>query len=265
MLSLGFILAGAYLALRRQWILAGSLLALGALVKVPGLYGFAAVIIWLGLGAWFTYRRTRHVGWRELRPIAIVTAAYVVVGLVGLWLLDLRFTTYTTPFEHIGRMLAYGLSLQPTFNPSGITSAPWQWLINEGQFDYLRVAVNTLTNGEVIGSRVTVEFRAVMNPILIGSAALATLFALRLAIKRGEPVAMWALIWITANYLPYVVLTILANRITYFYYILPSIPGLALLIAVLLVHGRFGRRIAWAYVGLAVIGFIAYFPFRELP
>jgi dolichyl-phosphate-mannose--protein O-mannosyl transferase len=104
-----------------------------------------------------------------------------------------------------------------------------------------------------------------MNPVLIGSASLAVLYGAWLAWKRGEPLATWGLIWIGANYLPLWVLALFANRITYFYYVLPAVPGLALLTAALLEHGRFPRPVRWGYVAAAVVAFLAWFPFREVP
>ncbi|HLF49570.1 MAG TPA: glycosyltransferase family 39 protein, partial [Methylomirabilota bacterium] len=264
MMSVAFLLAGAWLALRERWLLAGAALALGTLVKVPGVYGFIAVLAWQGLALWRTSRHTRLTS-ADLVPTAALVGAYAMVGLGGLWLLDLRFTAYTTPLDHVQRMLSYGLALQGGFNPSGITSPPWQWLINEGQFSYLRTAVNTLVNGEITGSRTVVEFRALMNPVIIGSASVAVLYGAWLAWKRGEALATWALLWIAANYLPFWILALVANRITYFYYILPSIPGLAVLTAALLVHGRFPRLVVWGYVTAAIVAFVAYFPFRQVP
>jgi hypothetical protein len=52
--------------------------------------------------------------------------------------LDLRFTTYNNPLDHISHMLSYGFALHGGFRPSGTTSAPWRWLVNDGQFDYLK-------------------------------------------------------------------------------------------------------------------------------
>ena len=264
MMSVAFLLVGAWLAIRERWLLAGAALALGTLVKVPGIYGFVAVLGWQALALWRISRHERLTR-PHVVPVAALTGAYVLVGLVGLWLLDLRFTTYPTPLDHVARMLSYGLALQGGFNPSGITSAPWQWLVNEGQFDYLKTAVNTLVNGEVTGSRTIVEFRALMNPVLIGSASLAVLYGAWVAWKRGEALATWGLIWIGANYLPFWALALFANRITYFYYVLPAVPGLALLTAGLLVHARLPRFVTWGYVLVAAVAFLASFPFREVP
>lgn len=264
MMSVALLLVGVWLGLRQRWILAGGVLALATLVKVPGVYGFLGVFLWQAIALWRVARQRRLI-LDDTIPLLALVASYALVGFGGLWLLDLRFTTYTSPLDHISRMLSYGFALQGSFSPSGITSAPWQWIVNEGQIDYLKTAVNTLVNDQIVGSRTTVQFRALMNPVLIGSAVLAVIYAGRLAWKRAEPLAMWGLVWIGANYLPYWGLTLFANRITYFYYVLPAVPGLAVLTAVLLVHGRFPRIVTWLYVAAAVVAFVAYFPFRQVP
>jgi 4-amino-4-deoxy-L-arabinose transferase-like glycosyltransferase len=265
MMSVAFLLVGAWLGLRGQWVLAGAALALGTLIKVPGVYGLLAALLWQGLGLWRTYRR-RPLTWDDFAPTGALVGAYAFVGLGGLWLLDLRFTTYSNPLDHINHMLNYGFALQGAFNPTGgITSAPWHWLVNEGQFDYLKTAVNTIANGNVIGSKTTFQFRALLNPALIGVAPLAFIFAVWLAWKRGEALVTWGLLWIAANYLPYWELALLSNRITYFYYVLPTVPGLAVLVSAFLIHGRLPRAVVWGFLGVTILAFIAYFPFRQVP
>jgi predicted membrane-bound dolichyl-phosphate-mannose-protein mannosyltransferase len=265
MMSVALLLVGAWLGLKDRWMLAGAALALGTLIKVPGVYGLLAALLWQGLGIWRTFR-LRRLSWRDLAPTGALLGAYVFVGLAGLWLLDLRFTTYATPLDHIDHMLNYGFALQGGFNPTGgITSAPWQWLVNDGQFDYLKTSVNTLANGEVIGSRAIIQFRALLNPALLGAAPLAVLFAVWLAWKRGEALVTWGLLWIAANYLPYWELALLSNRITYFYYVLPAVPGLAVLVSAFLIHGRLPRAVVWGFLGVTILAFIAYFPFRQVP
>lgn len=265
MLSLAPLLVGFWLALRERWVLAGAALAVGTLAKETGAYAVLAVLAWQGLALWPLVRSGYPIGWRELRPTALLLASGAIVGLVGLWLLDLRFTTYSTPFEHIAHILTYGLALQPTFNPQSITSAPWQWLVNEVQFSYLKTAVNTLVNGEVTGSRTIIDFRALMNPALVGALWLVVPFAAWKAWTRGSALAAWSLVWMGANYLPYVLLSLLSNRITYFYYVLPTIPGLAIATALFVAAPRVPRLAKWAYVAATVALFFAYLPFRAVP
>ena len=77
--------------------------------------------------------------------------------------------------------------------------------------------------------------------------------------------AQWAVIWAAANYLPYVVLSIVNHRITYIYYFLPVIPAIAIAVAILLLRAGLPRSVLWGFIAAYVVGFAAYFPFRSIP
>jgi hypothetical protein len=94
---------------------------------------------------------------------------------------------------------------------------------------------------------------------------LAMVFAAWLAWKRRDPLATWATVWAGANYLPYVALALLSERVMYLYYMLPVVPGVAAAVAVLLTRAGLPPVARWAFVGLFAAGFIAYFPFRTIP
>jgi hypothetical protein len=104
-----------------------------------------------------------------------------------------------------------------------------------------------------------------MNPILIGSLPIAFLFTSWLACKRGSRLATWSLVWAAANYLPYVVLALFTQRVTYLYYFLPVIPALAAATALTLRRSGLPRVIAFGYVAAFLVTFVAYFPFRQIP
>ena len=209
---------------------------------------------------------TRRLPWRSgLRPYLPMLGALAVVGLVGLWLLDLRYTAFTSPIDHIRHMLTYGFNLADRYTPNSITSDPWQWLVNDVQFDYLKVAVNTSVNGETVGSRPSIEFRALINPVLLAGMAIVIPWSIHQAWRRRDRLAGWALVWMGANWLPYVALALLTNRVMYFYYVLPVIPGLAALSALFLVRAKLPRIVLVAYLLLAAGAFLAWFPFRQLP
>jgi hypothetical protein len=162
-------------------------------------------------------------------------------------------------------MLTYGFNLADRYTPNSITSDPWQWLVNDVQFDYLKVAVNTSVNGETVGSRPSIEFRALINPVLLAGMAIVIPWSIHQAWRRRDRLAGWGLVWMGANWLPYVALALLTNRVMYFYYVLPVIPGLAALSALFLVRAKLPRIVLVAYLLLAAGAFLAWFPFRQIP
>jgi dolichyl-phosphate-mannose-protein mannosyltransferase len=269
MLVVAPILVGAWLALRGRWAAAGAATGIGMLMKLTALYGFLALLIMLALGLWAVWRRQRRLGWADLRPVAAALIAFVVVTIGGLWLLDSQFSTYTNPIEHLRHMIEYGANLaRGVVGPGscpGNDSAPWQWLFNDCQMSYLRVDVTVKAGDTVVAINPTIDFRGAMNPILIGSLFVAFLFTGWLAWKRQSRLAVWSVVWAAANYLPYVVLALLSQRITYIYYFLPVIPALAVATALLLRRSGLPRFVTFGYVVVFLAGFVAYFPFRQIP
>jgi predicted membrane-bound dolichyl-phosphate-mannose-protein mannosyltransferase len=264
-LFLAPLLVGAALTIRERWLLAGVVFAVAALVKLAALFGLFAILLYLGVRQFQAWRRDGPPRRAVVRPFVMLLGAFALVFVAGLWLLDLRFTTFTDPVAHLSHMLTYGAKLQSQGGGAGIASLPWQWLVNEVPIPYLRVAVDTSVDGTVVSSRATIDFRGVMNPILIGVLPLAFGFALWLAARVRDPLATWSVTWALGNYLPYLALALVANRITYIYYFLPVVPALAVAVALLLARSGLPRLATGIYLVAVVAAFVAYFPFRQLP
>jgi dolichyl-phosphate-mannose--protein O-mannosyl transferase len=269
MMALAPILLGAWLALRNRWVLAGSLMAVGVLIRLTALYGLLALLILLALkvvAAWWHERRVARI---ELRQAAALILAFSVVAIGGLWLLDMRFTTFATPLEHLRRMVEYGASLKAPISSggvcSGISSAPWQWPFNECQINYLRVDVTVNSGQDVFSNVPSIDFRGALNPMLASAIPIASLFAFWIAWRTEHMLARWAVAWSAANYLPYVVLAIVSQRVTYIYYFLPVVPAVAVAIAILLLRSGLPRFVMWGYIAAFAVGVVAYYPFRQIP
>lgn len=268
MLVLAPMLFGSLLALRRRWVLAGIAVGIALLVKLTAIYAVLAVGLWLLFTDGPAWWRRRRVPLRELvGPVAFVglTAG---VFLVGLAVLDARFTTFATPFDHVSRMLSYGTALRA---PASVgicpeaDSKPWQWLFNECQIQYLRVDVTTHAGDQVVSKVASIDFRGALNPLLAGAIPLASLFMAWYAWTSRNAAAIWALTWAAANYLPFVALAIVTNRIMYLYYVLPVVPALGVGVALLVLRAGLPRPVRWGFLLAYAAGFIAYFPFRQIP
>ena len=268
-LSLAPILVATWFALRDRWLLAGILVAVGFLIKITALYGLVPLVAMVGMKVWARWRAERTWDRNAIRQGALLAAVFAIVGLVGLWLLDLRLTTFASPIDHVRHMLQYGASLTEPGDRSGIcvgaTSAPWQWPFNECQINYLRVD-RTVTEGDtIIGRIATIDFRGALNPLLASGSLIATLFVTWYARQRPSRTARWAIVWIAANFLPLVLLSLVGNRVTYIYYMLPVVPGLAVAITALLLRSGLPLFVTVAFLAAYLLGFAAYFPFRQLP
>lgn len=262
-------LIGAWLALRERWALAGIALGIAFLVKLTALYGLLAVGLYLGLRLLGEWRTTRRLAFANLRPGLTVLVAFAVVAIGGLWLLDSRFSTYASPFDHLQRIVEYGANLRQPVVQTGICpgadSGPLQWVFNQCQITYIRVDVTVRAGEEVISTVPSIDVRGALNPLLPNVMLIATLFAGWYAWRSGNALARWSLIWIVANYLPYVAISLVSNRIMYLYYFLPVVPGVAAAIAIFLTRARLPRLVTYGYLVAYAAGFVAYFPFRQIP
>jgi len=266
MMSLAAILVGAWLGLRGHWTLAGVACAVGSLVKLTGAFGLLALLVYQVVVLVRSRRgATGRLGWEDLRPTLLLVSAYAVVSIAGLWALDLRFSGYGDPWAHLVHMMTFGAALQTKGASGGIASTPWQWLLDEGHINYLRVAVDTRVGSVVTGSLVKIDFRGALNPVLLGALPLAFLFTFWYAWRKGSLLAIWCLAWAAANYLPYLPLALISHRIMYLYYFLPTIPALAVAVAILLTRSGLPRMVAWGYIAAFLLAFAALFPFRQLP
>lgn len=269
MMALAPALIASWLALRRRWALAAIAMAIGLLVKLTAMYAIGAIVLLYLLQvapAWWAARRIRL---RDLvDPIAFVLLT-VVLFVGGLTALDAKWSSYKNPFDHISHMLTYGANLAQPVGSVGICpradSRPWDWLFNDCQIQYLRTDVTVKSGDQVVSRVARIDFRGAMNPLLTAALPIAFLFTAWYALRRRNGPALWALTWAAANWLPYLLLALASQRIMYLYYFLPTIPAVAVAIAVLLLRSNLPRFVMYGFVALYIVGFLAYFPFRQIP
>jgi dolichyl-phosphate-mannose-protein mannosyltransferase len=269
MLVLAVVMVGAWLGVRSQWALAGAVIGIGLLIKLTAVYALVAMLLIPLLRAAEIWWHERRLSYPELRAAALLVGGFAVVGFVGLWILDTAFTTFTNPLDHLGHMVRYGAGLQASVEHGGfcigISSPPWQWPFNTCQINYLRVDVSVPDPTGVVSTASSIDFRGALNPLLASAIPFACLFAAWLAWRTRDSLVRWSILWMAANFLPFVVLAVLTNRVTYLYYILPVLPALAVAVAIFLTRSGLPRFVAWGYIAAYALGFIAYFPFRQLP
>jgi 4-amino-4-deoxy-L-arabinose transferase-like glycosyltransferase len=267
-LVLAPMLVAAWLAIRKRWVLAGVVMAIALLIKVTALFGLAAILLYVlvteGPGWW----QARRIALRQLAGPVLFVVVTVVWAVGGLALLDARYTRFASPIDHISRIVSYGANLKAPVDSGTCQEADsraWQWLANQCQITYLRVDVTVRSGDHVVSKKPRINFIGAMNPVLVGAIPLAGLFAGWYAWRKRSRLALWALVWAAANYVPYLILAVLSPRIMYIYYALPLVPAVAVMIALLLLRSGIPRAVRWGFLRAYVVGFAAYFPFRQLP
>jgi dolichyl-phosphate-mannose--protein O-mannosyl transferase len=267
-LVLAPLLVGSWLALRKRWILAGVAMGIALLIKITAIYGVAAVALYTLATQGPAWWRARRIPREEARgPLGFAVITFSIM-LGGLTVLDATLSQFPSPVDHITRIITYGANLRAPITVGicpEIDSRPWQWLFNECQITYFRADTTVRSGGEVIAKFATIDFRGALNPLLASSIPIATLFMGWHAWRTRDRLAIWALTWAAANYLPYVLLALVTPRIMYIYYALPLIPALAVGLAILLTRAGLPAFVRWGFLALYVLGFVALYPFRQVP
>jgi predicted membrane-bound dolichyl-phosphate-mannose-protein mannosyltransferase len=263
-LFLAFLLLGVWLWLKGWPLAAGAACAVAVLVKEQAVLGVATLVL-LGLGT-VVARAVRHrkLDRAALRATGLLLLSFGVVWFAGAWSLDAAFTRFDTPWAHLRKILDYGFYLKSVGVRPANESRPWHWWVNDGKMPYDVVKNNVTVNGKLVKSTVTINFQGAMNPVMIGAAPLAVSYVAWRAWRFREQLSLWVVTWIATTYLVYFPLVFLSNRITYFFYILPTVPALAIAIAQLLRQARLPPPAVVGYLAALFAGFILYFPFRTL-
>ena len=130
---------------------------------------------------------------------------------------------------------------------------------------YLRTDEQVLVNDEVEATRAVIFFRGAMNPYVIFVAPLAIAYTAYAAFKRRDDWAFLVLALFFVTYGPFWPAALLAHRISYLFYFLPTIPAVAIAAARLMYAPEMPRIVRWAYIGAILLGFYGYFPFCQVP
>ncbi len=204
--------------LRGWWLPAGIALGVAGCMKEVALL-LVVVVVLLETLRWiqrrWTQRRASETyvpstegighGWRTMTLFLAVSA----VSLLGLlWLLDVLVPAYDpvnhvtyagSPFTHLFHIYHYAQLLKAKPHEVGITSSPWQWLLDEHVIDYAKVAVNSMANGHLVSSRATVYFRGAINPFIIFVTIPALFAAIAAAWRKRDGVAALGACWVPGN------------------------------------------------------------------
>jgi dolichyl-phosphate-mannose-protein mannosyltransferase len=269
-------LVAAAFYVRGRPLLAGVALGIASCMKLPALLALPAfgllelfVVLWArgqSPGVWATARR------RVLPLIGLVVATGGTL-LLGVWVMDLAVPAYDpgthityagSPFTHIGHMLSYAAQLKATPNATGISSTPWQWLLDQKPIDYYRTAVNSVAGGKTVASRAIFDARGEINPFIIFLALPALGAALGAAWYERDRVAALGAAWCVGTFVPFIIEAEGFDRISYIYYMLLVMPGVYIITARLFSPSRVPRLATVGWVGALIYSFLNLYPVKSL-
>jgi dolichyl-phosphate-mannose--protein O-mannosyl transferase len=278
--------AGA-LYLRGRPLAAGGLVALGACAKEVASFVLLAFAL-IELFRWVLARGGAPQPWsarlatRRL-AFSITSAATVFLGLLDL--LDRIAPPYDPgthkllgrgPLQHVAHILSYASRLTSPHAPKGIASYPWQWLVDYKPISYLVINPSKPVPG-LAHVHPAVHFLGLINPPIL-LAALAGLVAAGTSVLRrrsrrrpasgspdGDALAIFSLAWVAGTWIPFMLLSLIASRTSYLYYMTLVMPGMYTAVVHLTDRHRPGRRLAGGFAVLVLLAAIALYPFTPLP
>ena len=272
--ALALMLVAGALYLRRAHLLAGIALGLAAAMKLVALYLIPALFL-IELFAFAVARPRRGDRLRralaQLRPFAVSCVVAIGSFVLLVWLLDSLVPAYNpgshavyggNPFRHIGHMLSYAASLKSVPHATGISSSPWQWLLDKKEISYARTAVNVMSGGRITASHALISFRGAVNPFVIAMAIPALFAAAAAAWRESDRLALVGVAWCLGTYVPFVVQADALHRVTYLYYVLIVLPGVYLVTVRLFASRQMpvAATVGWAVA--LVYGFVDLYPLR---
>jgi predicted membrane-bound dolichyl-phosphate-mannose-protein mannosyltransferase len=272
--ALAPMLVAAALYLRRRFLLAGLVLGIAASMKLVALYLVPALLLIEALT--FVVARPSRRAWvrpavARLRPFAIATGTAVIALVLIVWLLDALVpgfdpgsrTVYGgSPFRHIGHMFSYAANLKSVPHATGISSSPWQWLVDQKPIDYARTAVNVTSEGKIVASHAVVLFRGEVNPFLLFVAIPALFAAAAAAWRDRDRLALIGVAWCLGTFVPFVIQADVLHRITYLYYLLVVLPGVYLVAVRLFSPSRVPAAATVGWAVALVYGLVDLYPIR---
>jgi dolichyl-phosphate-mannose--protein O-mannosyl transferase len=263
------------LYLRGSPVLGGVVLGLAACMKLVAL-ALIFVVLLLELTRVLWEREAAGGVAAALRaragPPAIAIGVGLLTTVLGIWLLDLLVPAYDpgthvtyagNPFSHIDHMVSYAAKLKAIPDATGISSTPWQWLLDQKPIDYSRVAVNGVSGGQIVSSRALFAARGEVNPFIMFVAIPAVFAACAGAWYERDRVAALGAAWCLGTFIPFVVESEVLDRISYLYYVLIVMPGIYLVTARLFSPSRVPRAATLGWVVAMVVGFVDLYPVRS--
>jgi 4-amino-4-deoxy-L-arabinose transferase-like glycosyltransferase len=279
-----FMLAGVAFYLKRRPVIAGVLIGVGMCIKEFALYALFAIVLLEAVRGIRHLLRTHHIDRRALLTPVAAVATTVVVFATLLAVLDFTVPPYhdghrvdrnqaaacdklliwSGACNHVVFMNDYATNLRSPQGPQGIASYPWQFWANIEPIDYYTVRTTVTVDGKVTAVNEVVAFRGEIQPVILVSAWLAIIAALIAAIRERDQISIFVLVWIAATWLPAELSSLFAQRTTYLYYMVVTMPALYIAVARLLAGKRIPRWLVGVWAGVLLSGFAILYPFRTL-
>ncbi|MEM2896362.1 MAG: glycosyltransferase family 39 protein [Candidatus Bathyarchaeia archaeon] len=257
---LTFMLIGFYLYFDEKISLSAFALALCVLSKMIGLFALLAIALYDILIGFFLKEIDLSKVVSEFERFIIV---FSISSLAILTALDRIWVGFYSPFEHINHMYSYTKALSREYL-TGIESYPWQWLLNEVKIPYLTVQENVYVNNVLVKTRPAIAFVGAMNPLIIYLCIPSIAYMFYKSFYEKNSFSLFILSWFLSTYFPFILMSLLWQRVSYLFYFLSTVPSVCAAIAYTMIDQKPPRILLFLYLIAVVYFFIAMFPFKAI-
>ncbi len=264
---------GAALYLRRLPLTAGIVIGVGACAKEVAPYVLLVLVVVEAL-LWLTTRTDLLSRLRRLAACIIAAAASFVALLAGLIVISPPYADAEARrvrggvWGEISHIVSYAANQTSPHGPKGIASYPWQWLYDLKPITYLSINPSKPVVG-LLNVHPQVHFLGMISPPILLFGLIGLIVALIQVIRRRTErlggVAVVAVAWFAATWIPFELASLLLDRTSYLYYMLIVLPGVYLGAAYLVARVRLSRPITLLWIACVVAATAVMYPLTPIP
>lgn len=260
--ALTFVLAASIMLVKERYDSSGLLFGLSLLCKLSSIFSLGIIPFLLAKEIFRDgkFGMKTIFKWFTLSMRIIIMA--LVVLLVGLWIYDIAYGVFSgNPLNHLNYMLIYHSVLQ--YDDPEKVILPLRWINPLDPFPpipYYVAKVTEIVNGG-LREYYSVAYYGVYTP-LWWSIWLIMPVSLIETVRRKGLTDLFIFLWITANFLPYVILAYVSRRWVYPFYFCATLPGLYMGIPQYLAYPRKLRVLLASLISIQILWFILWFPVK---
>ena len=265
--SMLFVLAGSLLLLKEKNDLGSIFLGLGSLCKLNSIFASAGIVFFLVLSNFVNRKKDLRLLKEQATIIGRIFLIWLVTFLIGLWIYDAAYRVFNdNPLEHLVFMNNYHNSLRYQ-NPLEVI-LPLQWINPFNPFSpvpYYVTYVTEFLNGSIQKYH-PIAYYGLYTPlwwsiwILVPIAFAGTIRKARK--NEKQRIDLFTLVWIAANYVPYIFLGYLIQRWVYPFYFYMVLPGLYACLAYYLTRSKLTKILLVLLACIQIVWFFIWFPVK---
>jgi hypothetical protein len=265
--SMMFVLAGTILILKERSDIGGLLFGVAFLSKLSTIFTAGGIVLlWVLLKNLRRGSDSTTLSKQAMFVGRVILIAFITF-LLGLWVYDATYNIFSNnPFQHLSYIYNYHSSL--TYGSSDYVILPLEWINPFNPFppvNFHVVAATEVING-LKRTYHPIAYYGLYTPLwwsmwVVMPLSLAeTLYRIRRNEELGA--GLFTLLWVAANFFPYVLLGYFMQRWVYPFYFYMTLPGLYIGLSHYLSNSKRSRMLLVALMFVQLSWFFIWFPVK---